>query len=278
MPTDSFADLWSSATPANKVSQPRKLGDHTPVIQQPRQPQFDSFSLLAGSSSNTTSRLNSPPILNGQSNGKKPVNPVLNGDAFSGLLSDSFASSQNGENMTIAQRAAKAEREKGELLLKQQQKQFAQASAWNGLDSLDSSSAFSTKPSPSPQPQDDVDWIFDEPPSTKPPSKPSAPLSHTDDDDWGLSDFVSAPTPQKSRGVSKNPQSLWDLDDQFPSHSSLSTRQSSRSNSPGDFDFGNREDGLLDDNSNDEDDVLGILGKPADNPPRAPSSVCPFVT
>jgi hypothetical protein len=268
MPADSFAELWSSAAPSNKLSQPRKLGDHTPVSEQPRQPQFDAFSLLASPSSNTISRLNTPTISNGQSNGKKTVNPISNGDAFSSLLSDSFASSKDGANMTIAERAAMAERQKSELLLKQQQKQKAQASAWSGLDSLDRSSAFSTKPSPSSQPQNDVDWIFDQPPSIN--SKPPAPLSQTDDDDWGLSDFVSAPAPQTSKNVSKSSLSLWDLDDRPPS---LPPRQPSRSNSPGDFDFGDREDRLLDDDSNDEDDVLGVLGKPADNLPKRPQSV-----
>lgn len=246
---DSFADLWSSPTP---VQQPRKLADLAAAQPQPTQPRKtnDAFSLLA--TPTYTSRSVSP----AQNTAPKPAKS--NGDAFSGLLSGTFTSNGNGANMTMAERAAKAEREKSVMLLKQQQAVKAQAAAWSGLDSLGSSPAPSSSSS---QNHSDVDWIFDNPaPTTKPDTKVTT-ATHDGEDDWGLSDFVSAPAatrPSKS-------QSLWD-------------EEPRRSGTPGDFDFGNREDKLLGDDSNDEDDLLGMLAKPADKIPRRPSPVCSYIS
>ena len=90
---------------------------------------------------------------------------------------------------------------------------------------------------------------------TKSPQPPPA-----DDDDWGLGDFASAApaaAPPPSNKQSKAPRGdLLGLDD------FLSGAPSQASDSPGDFDFGNREDGLLNNQSDGEDDILGDLGKP----------------
>jgi hypothetical protein len=133
------------------------------------------------------------------------------------------------------------------------------------------------------------------PTSINPKSNP--PLKQADDDDdWGLSDFVSAPSTTKtpspqppsqpqSRTQSQS-QSIWDLDEftsPSASHSSASLphdnppapptirepQPQARSHTPGDdfsFDFGDREDRLLgdDNDSHDEDDILGVLSKPVD--------------
>ena len=72
---------------------------------------------------------------------------------------------------------------------------------------------------------------------------------------------------------------LWDLDG-FNSASDQDRRVSSsasdlppsRSDTPGDFDFGDRENALLDDDSGSEDDILGDLGRPAHVQPTARSS------
>ena len=179
----------------------------------------------------------------------------------------------------MAERAAKVELERKELFLKQQEHVKAQAAAWSGLDSLGSSSTYTTTPPISSRQQGDVSWVSDPPnPARQPQKSPSKPppISLTaDDDDWGLSDFVSGPTLSNSKPAA-TPQSLWDLDDiDRPPSAPLvrAHQQAPRPNSPGDFDFGDREDRLLNDDSGDEDDVLGVLAKPANSIPRRPSPV-----
>jgi hypothetical protein len=272
---DSFADLWSSAAPINSTQQqPRRLGDHqiTPPIQ-PRRPQNDVFSLLAAPNSTSATRSNSPLISNGQSlqkNSTKPAGSSTNGDAFSSLLSDSFTNTTSNTNMTMAERAAKVEREKMELLLNQQESIKTRGSPWRGLDSLGNTSAFTLKPSGTSQEGHDDDWIFDAPavakrsPASSSKSPPIPQHNIENDNDWGLSEFSSAPTPPTSKPAAAS-QLLWDLDE---TNRRPSPPRRQETNSPGDFDFGDREDRLLGDDSNDEDDVLGVLSKPADSIPR----------
>lgn len=295
---DSFADLWSTVAPSNSAPQkPRKLNDliSSTAPSQSTRPQNDLFSLLAvsNSSSSSNSRTTSPGIANQprpQSNSPKPP-PPSNGDAFSGLLSGSLGNGPtNPGNLSLAEQAAKAEKEKKDRLLKLNQRTATkgQSSAWSGLDSLGTTSTF-TPPQKQPalQKKDDIDWIFDAPaptPSKPAPSPPSTgePTVITDeDDDWGLSDFVSKPTaapatfaPQRK---APKPSSIWDLEDvEPPTQPSPPSKKAARPNSPGeDFDFGNREDRLLDNDSNDEDDVLGSLSKPVGAiPPRRPPVSC----
>lgn len=136
-------------------------------------------------------------------------------------------------------------------------------SAWAGLDSLGQfASAKPSTPAQASTPQDD-DWLFGSEPAkpststTKPASSKSLPPQK---DDWGLDDFISQPAAQRSAG-----QSLLDLDVFNPVPTSQASRASPqpliRSSTPGDFDFGDREDRLLD-NQSDEDDILGELSKP----------------
>ena len=149
---DSFADLWSTAAPSNSAPQkPRKLNDliSSTTPSQSIRPQNDAFSLLAvsNSSSNSNSRATSPGITNQprpQSNSPKSSSPS-NGDAFSGLLSGSFGNGQTGPgNLSMAEQAAKAEKEKRDRLLKLNQRAATktQSSAWSGLDSLATTSTF----------------------------------------------------------------------------------------------------------------------------------------
>ena len=284
---DSFAHLWASAAPSNVAPQkPRKLNDlissTTPSPQT--RPQNDLFSLLAASnsSSNSNSRTSSPGIANQtnlQSNSPKLPSPS-NGDAFSGLLSGSFGNgTPNSGNLSMAERAAKAEKERRDNL-SSSTKQVATNShspAWAGLESLGTVPSFtSSQKQVSQHNQGDFDWVFDTPVSTSksalPPSSTGAPpVTHDEDDDWGLSDFASKPTPAPTpRQRAVKPSTIWDVDH---SNERLSPPwRANRPNSPGDdFDFGNREDGLLDNESNDEDDILGSLSKPVDSlPPRRP--------
>ena len=283
---DSFADLWSTVAPTSSAPQkPRKLNDliSSTTPSQPTRPQNDVFALLAASnpSSSSNSRTNSPGIANQphlQPNGPKPT-PPSNGDAFSGLLSGPFRNrSTSSGNLSMAEQAAKAEKERRDRLLNlsKQTTAKAQPSAWSGLDSLGTTSTL-TPPPKQATPQDDFDWIFDPTASTSskpappPPTKPS--VIAADDDDWGLSDFGPTPTPAPAPSAPQ-PQavktsSIWDFEDaEHSDQSSPPPRKVTRSNSPGDdFDFGNREDRLLDNDSNDEDEILGSLSKPASSAP-----------
>lgn len=263
---DSFADLWKSSAPP-----PRKLGQPQP--QSARRPQQDVFSLLASAPSSRP--------LTPQTNPQKSMPPPKptatknnGGDAFSSLLAGPLGSkSNNTANMTIAERAAQAEKERRENLARHQQNVQLHNSAWDGLDTLASGSGSGSRASASAT-LDVDDWGFGSTlattTTTKSPSVPIAP----EEDDWGLGDFastsakpVSTPAPETLTKPSKS-QAIWDLDD-FASPS-----PPLRSKTPGDFDFGDREDGngLLDDDSQDEDDILGALSKPVDASAKKQSS------
>ena len=294
--TDSFADLWSTAAPTSSGPQKtRKLNDliSPTAPSQLTRPQNDVFALLAASnsSSNSNSRTTTPGIANqprSQSNGSKPT-PPSNGDAFSGLLSGTLGNGSTGSgNLSMAEQAARAERERKEkqLNLSQRAVTKTQSPTWSGLDSLGTASTL-TPPQKQVTPQDDFDWIFNAPASTS--SKPAPPLPITkqpsviaaEDDDWGLSDFVSrpspAPAPSAPRQQVAKPSSIWDIEDvEHSDQPSPPPRKATRPNSPGDdFDFGNREDKLLDNDSNDEDEILGSLLNPVGSAPsrRPPVSL-----
>ena len=179
----------------------------------------------------------------------------------------------------MAEQAAKAEKERRDRLLNLSQRAAtkAQSPAWSGLDSLGTTSTFTPPPEQAaPQKQDDFDWLFDTPTSTfsKPTPLTKKPSVIVDkDDDWGLSDFGSKPTPAPTTSAphpkAVKSSSVWDFEDVEPSNQpSPLPRKVTRPNSPGeDFDFGNREDGLLDNDSNDEDNILGSLSKPVGSVP-----------
>ncbi|ESK97759.1 uba ts-n domain protein [Moniliophthora roreri MCA 2997] len=296
--SDSFADLWNTTTPAKSNLSAQSLASlsktttTSSTINNSTRRQNDLFSQLS-SVSPSSSRSVTP-----GSNTSKPLSPPpattskvgSGGDAFSGLFSSSngLGSGQSTANMTMAQRAAQAEKEKREKLLQEQAARKKEASAWEGLDSLGGSgmmnrtsstnsnsfadedddwgfgstakaSAFSqnksSAPSPSPRPKSSVNLPT--------PAKSSTPIP--DDDDWGLGNFGSssaskpANSPAPASSNSKPQGSLWDLD-------AFNDIPPSRIDSPGkDFDFGDREDGPV---GFQDDDILGDLGKPVDTIPK----------
>ncbi|CCM00469.1 uncharacterized protein FIBRA_02502 [Fibroporia radiculosa] len=289
--SDSFADLWNSTGVSKPAEAPRKLGSLTPAMASSRVAQNDAFSMLASAgTSSPASRSHTPfagPIQSTRSLGLNGSTSNLNarqvqksvssgGDAFSGLLSGSLASSSaNGAKMTIAERTAQAEKERREQLLQQHATAKQQAAAWAGLDSLGGLGTVTN--SSALQSQDD-DWGFGFSSSTA--SATTAKPSTEEQDDWGLEDFVSQPAARKPVGT-KPASSLLDFDDLTSEPIVSSSRRSpeppkARSGTPGDFDFGDREDRLLDDDSNDEDDILGELSKPI--PERRPSAGRPART
>ncbi|KAH7921613.1 hypothetical protein BV22DRAFT_717230 [Leucogyrophana mollusca] len=270
--SDSFADLWNSSAPTTSKPnpQPQKLGLPQQIPRRPQQK--DVFSLL--SASQPTSRTGSPHISSpAQPRSAHPAvsaaNPPTrsNGDAFSELFSGSSAMG-SGRSMTIAERAAMVEKSRLQQHQSQPKSSQTQPSAWDGIDML----AQSTTSPPIPptnasasSSQDDPDFAFSSAPASKHVPPPAG------DDDWGLADFsspqsASTSAPTAKPPASKSPQTLWELDE-FASAPISPAKPPSKSppqvqsDDTFDFDFGNREDGLLDEQSDDED-VLGDLGKP----------------
>src|SRR5271170_1679685 len=192
---DAFAALWNSSVPSKPDSVNQTLGSATSSQTTTRKPQPDVFSLLA-----TSSAPNSRPITPSSTAQKTTVKPASE-DAFSGLMTSSLGgTSRNGANLTIAERAALAEKEQREQMQKRQQSVKAQLSAWDGLDML-------VKPTSLSNDLQD-DWGFD---SVK-PSKPASvgePIikQQSQEDDWGLSEFSAEPV------VSTSTQVILDLDD-----------------------------------------------------------------
>ncbi|TFY50612.1 hypothetical protein EVJ58_g10973 [Rhodofomes roseus] len=271
--SDSFADLWNSTGVSKPAEQPRKLGSLTPVVPPTRNAKNDVFSMLASPAlgSSPASRSGTPgatgPIQSTQSLGAGGMSPSMGakpvqkstssgGDAFSGLFPGSLASGStaNRANMTIAERAAQAERERREQMQQQHAAAKQSANAWTGLDSLgEFTTAKPSTPAQATAAQDD-DWIF----GSEPP-KPSASATKAStsksppppSDDWGLDDFIAQPAAPKPASAQPRGHSLLDLDEFSPIPTTQSSRASPRpahvrSSTPGDFDFGDREDGLLD--------------------------------
>ena len=274
--SDSFSDLWSSSAPV-KPSQPaRKLGASPAQSSGAPRPKYDAFAMLAASTSKTPSPRSLTPSTSAtaaqKSNGGAA--PSTSGDAFGDLLSGSFGVHPNNANLSIAEQAARA----NTRAIQQPSIPPQNTSAWVGLDSLAGGASFSSSLQPKPTtPEVDDDWIFGSAP---------APVPNPPSDDLGLEDFVSRPKPSGETPPSRSTKanSLWDLDD-FNSVSDQDRRISSpasnlppsRSDTPGDFDFGDRENALLDDSGSD-DDILGDLGKPPREQPTARHSqlVCNY--
>ncbi|EJF62200.1 hypothetical protein BD309DRAFT_1008724 [Dichomitus squalens] len=286
--SDAFADLWSSTGASKPAELPRKLGAMAaaaPMSTAQRKPQNDVFSMLAaaGSSSSVNARTSNPsqPTSLGGSASARPVQKANStgfntsgmggGDVFSGLLSGSLSSgpSSNGANLTIAQRAALAAQEKQARAAhtKPSVHNAHASNAWAGLDALGGSSSItpSSKPAtPSHDPLDDLGFgSF----SSVPSSSQKFPA---EDDDW-LSGLAAkppaAPTSKpKPSTTTSTAQSLldWDEFESSPPAGPSVTQSTSQGDPLGDFDFGNREDGLLGNHSGDEDDILGDLGKPVE--------------
>ncbi|KAG1818543.1 uncharacterized protein BJ212DRAFT_1446402 [Suillus subaureus] len=253
--SDSFADLWSSSAPSNPTS-PQILGAAKQRATIPQRSQ-DAFSIL--SASQPTSRTHSPQVTGSttQPRNPAPAGGARNADAFSSLFSGSLADGRNNNtvNMTMAERAAAAQRAKLQQAQAPSRVTVPLPSAWDGLDSLARQSTPS-HPSPSPSPQADFNF------SALASSSTTTVKSPVGGDDW-RSSGSTAPQPQ-STSQKKPAGTLWDIDD-FDSSPHSNPPIPPRSRTPGDFDFGDREDGLLETHSNDSnDDILGDLARPVD--------------
>ncbi|KAK0491619.1 hypothetical protein IW261DRAFT_1547623 [Armillaria novae-zelandiae] len=261
--SDSFADLWSSTVPPTKPA-PQKLGSYSSTSNQGiRRAQNDIFSMLSSAGSSApgsrsmtpASRTVSPP-------GPPPTSSASSGDAFSGLLSGTLAS-KPASQMTIAERAAKVERERMEKLQHSQRAAPVQASsAWDGLDTLGQKSSPAVV-STSQSSFNNDDWGFGTPARDTSQPAASAAAAVDDDDDWGLADFGAST--RQSQPAART-QNIWDMD-QTLNKEPFRPRTDSPSK---DFDFGDHEDQLLGSHAH-GDDILGELGRPVDTAARRPS-------
>ena len=281
--SDSFADLWASSAPAKSTPQqpPKKLGPAAP----PRKPQYDAFSMLSAAQPSTR------PVVHTQLSDrhvKPPQATSRGGDAFSTLFTASrdgaTASRQpDGAHMTMAERAALAQQAKAAHGHAALALAPGSASLWEGLDALVRPTTTSPRPPASGRgsaaAQDEFEFGFDDvptakggPTTTSPPNK--APAEH---DDWGLSEFTS-PTPSVSQSAlpprkpvpDAKPTTLWDMDEfgssaHPPSQPRSQLPSRSLTGTPGDFDFGEREDGPRGEDS-DGEDTFGIRGRHAEHP------------
>ncbi|KAH8830023.1 hypothetical protein DL96DRAFT_1591288 [Flagelloscypha sp. PMI_526] len=259
---DSFSDLWSTNAPANQKNKPMGSlsAQNTPTISPQaaygnKRTTPDIFSMLASSGTPGNSRPITPQPQ--RVSPKPPASTSTNGDAFSELFSGSSATT-NTSKLTLAQQAAQKAATSKLSSTPSPAPAPAAPSAWDGLDSLGGFSSVSPAPTASLTSTND---IFDV----------GTPAPVADNDDWGLSDFVSAPAPQQAPQPTPQTSSgnIWDSDD----FASSNSRSDSPSNN---FNFGSREDAGSDDewgvkrgvgaqNYEDDDDILGDLGKPVDH-------------
>lgn len=279
--SDSFADLWSSTAPARPV--PQKLGSATSTSSRNdiNRPKNDVFSLLSSAASSAPVSRPITPSIAGQASKTAPKPISGGGDVFSSLLSGSLGGiSNNSTNLTMAERAAKVAKER-EQRAQQTASAAPVASAWAGLDSLAKPTSYSSVKHASSSPLPVDDWIFDSPAPRAAAASIKPPSPALVEEDWGLGDFSSAPSTsgqsQQHRPLpssSPNPshsQNIWDIDQTAVSNRPASRKASTptppprrEANPEEDFDFGDGAVGLLDSqDQSDDEDILGILGKPA---------------
>ncbi|CAE6429755.1 unnamed protein product [Rhizoctonia solani] len=285
-----FADLWNSVTPnANKKPINRSLGSQLNAsnrsalgtTSQPNTrahtPSYFSSTGISPQTSGQAQRPNPGLTVTGAT-AKSP--PSANGgDAFGDLFGLSGAS--QSKNLTIAERQAQANREQAKAQELARKEREAHGAFWDQLEFSTSGrstpmnntnlSTGSLTTQPQPQaPRINTELLVPSRISPLPSSKPSvsAVTSASNADMWDLDSFLTSskpvsPAPPTSSVVSPGPRSaqtrsdLFDLlDSNQPNERNpgTSTRDSPiRSGTPGDFDWGGRED---------QDDLLGELSKP----------------
>ncbi|KAG8731012.1 hypothetical protein FRC11_005368, partial [Ceratobasidium sp. 423] len=285
-----FADLWNSVTPnANKkpvnnqslgvqlnASNRSTLSANSQPSSRAHTPSYFSSTGISPQASGQSQRPNLGLTVTGTT-AKSP--PSANtGDAFRDLFALSGAS--QSKNMTIAERQAQANLEQAKAQERAQKERETHGAFWDQLEfstsrrSTPMNNANISTGSLATQPQApriNTELLMPSRVSPLPSSKPSAsaitPASNAEM--WDLDSFLTSskpvsPAPPPSSVVSPGPKSaqahsdLFDLLDSTQPTEQGNTGASSknspiRSGTPGDFDWGDREDG---------DDLLGELGKP----------------
>ena len=244
--SQSFSDLWASSNPV-KSQQPqnRTLGvaADTPTNVALRATP-DAFNMLASASSRPNSRPITPSIKHTPVTSK---NGSAASDAFGGLVSFGNTTSRDG-GLTIAERAAQAERERKERTEKDEVTFNVQGSFWDKYEG---------QPTGGPSILDgDV--------------KPSV-------DTWDLDFISSEPSVNGTTPAMVPTTDIFDMDhlDTLGTLPLSHSPEPPRTNTPGSFDFGDRDDQLLGAiDSQDEDDILGSLAKPVETVLGIASKVC----
>ncbi|KAG8702394.1 hypothetical protein FRC08_003507 [Ceratobasidium sp. 394] len=287
-----FADLWNSVTPATKKasggeSLSSQLLAHkangTSNTSQPNSrvgtPSYFATNSLPPPASSQHYRPNSR---TGGSTTTKPASSQNTTDAFGDLFS--LSDDNRSRNMTIAERKAQADRERARAEEQAKQERDAHGAFWDRFEFADSGATktrttgnYSGIPAPTPQPQTArIDTLLPVPsrvsplPSSQPSASRTTPVTSVDP--WDLDSFL-APSQSASQiatpasnlsPVQKDPSGNLDLFDLLDSSSSAqpvpSTHSPVRGGTPGDFDWGDRED---------QDDLLGELSKPVSEISRA---------
>ncbi len=297
MPSDSFADLWSSSSPSSTTpsSRPQTLASQSSSSLSNgsrTSSRLDAFSLLAattttpsGSSSQTHSRAITPSLSSNYASKNTKAQGTGSSDAFSSLLGSSFvsSSSKDAASMSLADRQARSLQEQRSA----SQPKSGSNGLWDGLDMLVESSVPSlSSSSPLPTPGHDDhgdgdDWEFhfgSATTTTTAAAKPSRMPSIDEPqprkaDDADLFDFLSdaagaasakkpggGPSPPLARTASPTFDPFDKFNNSAQARSQSSGGADQASDDPGDFDFGDREDGDGGHEYGDDEEILGILG------------------
>jgi hypothetical protein len=270
--SESFSDLWTSSNPV-KSQQPQLKTLAAAVnnsANASRRTTPDAFSMLASAgSSQPNSRPITPSFIRQQPSSKPPTSNA--GDAFGGLVSFGDSTSRD-DGLTIAERAAKADRERKEKLEREQAALKSQGSFWDQYEGAPTLAPSKPAPSKPAVPAKfnggwDLDFLTSDPIPPPQPSQTAETNGRTAA--WNLDFMSSEPTVSVTPPTAKPSRDIFDIDELATLGAVQQTRSNepSRTNTPGSFDFGDREDALLEDG--DDEDILGSLARPIEVVRRA---------
>ncbi|KZV98843.1 hypothetical protein EXIGLDRAFT_726742 [Exidia glandulosa HHB12029] len=275
--SDAFSDLWQTTNPSQ--SQAKQTLRAAQSQQTPAQPQLpwarqaqaskpDAFSILSSASSTPPLRATTP------ARSPAPAQRPRNGDAFGDLVSFGGASSRPANSSTLSLAAQQSRPVSSQSMQKPAQLTTSTSAAvWDQLDMLGASRPSNTTSSSASSTDPWDDDFFSAAP-TQPKSQPTPAAQ-------------SAPTVRQTKPSPSATSNVFDLLGDFgapaaqpaavpttKSHQSpdfTSSLDLPRSNTPGDFDFGDRE--YKGGNSGDasDDDILGMLAKPVSAVPARAS-------
>lgn len=275
---DAFSDLWQTSNPSQsqqkqtlRTAQAQQTPSQTPWARQAAK--SDAFSILASASS-------TPPRITTPARSPAPPQPASrNGDAFGDLVS--FGASSSTSNLSVMSLAAAAQQSRptsSQSLPKSSLQQPSHSGAlWDQLHVLGVSSGKATNNTTTASSTSDDPWDIDfvSAAPTQPKSQPatqrsSAPVQRQQASSNVfdlLGDFGEpAATPATTSSASIKSQRSLDVD---------SFREPSRSNTPGNFDFGDREYSGVNSGEASDDDILGVLAKPVSALPKRTSPAPP---
>ncbi|KAF8507308.1 hypothetical protein BU17DRAFT_57572 [Hysterangium stoloniferum] len=274
--SDSFGDLWASSNPVKSQSQSLgRLASSTTAENSgvTSRTTLDAFSVLAStSSSRSNSRPVTPVIKPQPAASRSPISTT--GDAFGGLVSFGDTSGSRDGSLTIAERAAKAERERREKIEKDNIALKSQKLFWDKYDvSLPDKGSGTIAPTISAG-----EWDFDLLTPVNTTSKPQRlSPSIQRDTTWELDFTVSDSVPVTTH-PSRQIADIFDLDELAElGNGRLSHSTESSPANTGNFDSGDHEHQVVHSHE-EEDDILGVLARPVgdvrkipDDPSLAPA-------